>query len=253
MKKNKIIFLLAIIFLALLFTSSKANAGACIYLDRNDMSFYCENSTISWCFFALRGQYYEGQMCCQWEGYPLKTYSPNVQQGCCSKDNTCTSGVIDMGYYANCLVYQCNEGNYECNNGTCETVTTTTTEQVSTTTTIQPTTTTAPPTAIELSSFNVTPNAIKVILEWETETEIDNAGFNLYRSETEDGNYIKINDSLIPAQGSTTQGATYEYVDAGLKNKKTYYYKLEDIDLKGTSTMHGPVSAMPRLIYGIGK
>ena len=29
---------------------------------------------------------------------------------------------------------------------------------------------------------------------------------------------------------------------------KTYYNKLEDIDIYGTSTMHGPVSAEQRLI-----
>ena len=34
-----------------------------------------------------------------------------------------------------------------------------------------------------------------------------------------------------------------------VKNRKTYYYKLEDIDSSGTSTMHGPVSATPRLVY----
>ena len=108
-------------------------------------------------------------------------------------------------------------------------------------------------TLITLSSFTATPKAGKVTLQWGTETEIDNAGFNLYRSETEDGNYTKINSSLIPAQGSSTQGANYEFIDYGLKNGKTYYYKLEDIDLNGTSTMHGPVKATPRLIYGIGK
>jgi hypothetical protein len=32
-------------------------------------------------------------------------------------------------------------------------------------------------------------------------------------------------------------------------NRKTYYYKLEDIDLSGTSTMHGPVYVKPRVIY----
>ena len=58
---------------------------------------------------------------------------------------------------------------------------------------------------------------------------------------------------LIPAQGSSTQGASYEFVDDGVQNRKTYYYKLEDIDLNGKSTMHGPVSATPRLIYGVGK
>ena len=103
----------------------------------------------------------------------------------------------------------------------------------------------------ELSSFTATPKAGKVILQWTTESETDNAGFNLYRSESEDGEYIKINDSLIPAQGSSTQGASYEFIDNDVKNRKTYYYKLEDIDLNGTSTMHGPVSATPRWIFGI--
>ena len=66
----------------------------------------------------------------------------------------------------------------------------------------------------------------------------------------ENGEYIKINNSLIPAEGSSTQGASYEFIDSEVQNRKTYYYKLEDIDLNGTSTMHGPVSATPRLIFG---
>ena len=124
-----------------------------------------------------------------------------------------------------------------------------------TTTTIQQstTTTTAPATLINLSSFTATPKFSKVIMQWSTESEIDNAGFNLYRSETEDGEYIKINDSLISSKGSPTQGASYEFVDRDVKNIKTYYYKLEDIDLSGNSTFHGAVSATPRLIYGVRK
>jgi hypothetical protein len=113
------------------------------------------------------------------------------------------------------------------------------------------TTTTAPSTLINLSSFTATPKFSKVIIQWSTEAETDNAGFNLYRSEAEDGEYIKINNSLIPAQGSPTQGASYEFVDTAVKNRKTYYYKLEDIDINGTSTMHGPKSATPRWFYGI--
>jgi hypothetical protein len=83
--------------------------------------------------------------------------------------------------------------------------------------------------------------------------EIDTAGFNLYRAASADGEYIRINDSLIPAQGSSIQGASYEFIDKDVKNRKTYYYKLEDIDLSGTSTFHGPIAATTRLIYGIRK
>jgi hypothetical protein len=106
-------------------------------------------------------------------------------------------------------------------------------------------------TLITLNSFTATPSDRKVILNWTTESEIDNAGFNIYRAEDEDGEYVKINNSLIPAEGSPTSGATYQFVDNDVKNRRTYYYKLEDIDLNGTSTMHGPVSATPRRVRSV--
>lgn len=107
------------------------------------------------------------------------------------------------------------------------------------------------PTLISLSSFEAVAGSNKVTLEWTTESETDNAGFNIYRSSTSDGSYEKINTELIPAKGSATQGASYKYVDDGVTNRITYYYKLEDIDQAGTGTMHGPASATPRLIFGL--
>jgi hypothetical protein len=106
-------------------------------------------------------------------------------------------------------------------------------------------------TLVTLSSFAATFGTGKVILQWSTAAEIDTAGFNLYRAEKEDGNYVQINAALIPAKGSSTQGASYEFTDANVKNRKTYWYQMEDIDLSGKATMHGPVSATPRLIYGL--
>jgi hypothetical protein len=121
-----------------------------------------------------------------------------------------------------------------------------------TTTTIPVTTTTSTPaTIIKLSSFAAIPKSDRIILEWITESEIDNAGFNLYRSETENGQYTKLNTSLIPAQGSSIQGASYEFDDTSVQNRRTYYYKLEDLDLNGTSTTHGPINATPRWIWGM--
>jgi len=108
-----------------------------------------------------------------------------------------------------------------------------------------------PPTVIELASFAATPKAGQVIFAWSTASEIDNAGFNLYRAESENGQYTKINKLIITAQGSATQGASYEFADSNVQNRKTYYYKLEDIDLNGTATMQGPVNATPRWFFGI--
>jgi hypothetical protein len=37
-------------------------------------------------------------------------------------------------------------------------------------------------------------------------------------------------------------GGTYEWLDADAQPDVTYFYKLEDIDVKGVSTFHGPIS-----------
>ncbi len=95
-------------------------------------------------------------------------------------------------------------------------------------------------TAITLTSFTVTTLQNEILIEWKTDMELDNAGFNIWRSEEVDGEYIKINDSLIQAEGSDYQ---YSFADNAVVKGKTYYYKLEDIDLNGVATLHGPVSA----------
>jgi len=106
------------------------------------------------------------------------------------------------------------------------------------------------PTLISLSSFAATPFSKAVVIEWTTASEIDNAGFNVYRAESEEGPYIKINEDMIFTQGSSTEGSSYEFIDEGLKNRRTYYYQLEDKDFNGQSTFHGAIKATPRWIYG---
>jgi hypothetical protein len=100
-------------------------------------------------------------------------------------------------------------------------------------------------TLIELSSFTAKPLNSAVLLEWATETELDNEGFNLLRSEEEDGKYVKINSYFIPARGEAGFGAEYSYTDYDVENGGTYYYLLEDVDFYGKSKLHGPVSATP--------
>ena len=108
-----------------------------------------------------------------------------------------------------------------------------------------------PTTVIALSSFTVKASNGRAKLAWGTESEIDNAGFNIWRADAADGEYVKLNDEIIPAKGSETNGAKYFYTDHTAKNRKTYFYKLQDIDVYGTSTFHGPVSATPKFLLGI--
>lgn len=173
------------------------------------------------------------------------------KDGACIKSDECPGSMcgnigLCNGYNSCVETGQC-PSHYECKEGVCHTTTTTS----STTTTVSTTTSTDGGDVITLSSFEAIPENKKVTLSWATETEIDNVGFNIYRAEYENGEYIKINTALIPAKGLSTQGAAYEFIDTEVQNRKTYYYKLEDIDLSGTSTMHGPESATPRLIHGI--
>ena len=99
------------------------------------------------------------------------------------------------------------------------------------------------PTLVELISFAAKPGPHNILLSWETASEVDNAGFHLWRSETEGAGYERITDTLIPAEGSPTQGASYKHDDKNVEPGKTYYYKLEDMDTAGSRSYYGPVSA----------
>jgi len=107
-------------------------------------------------------------------------------------------------------------------------------------------------TLIELSSFEAVAGSRQVTLGWSTSSEVENAGFNIYRSES-GGEYGQINAGLIPAEGSPSEGAVYEFVDTDVQNRTPYSYLLEALDVNGTAVQYGPEKATPRLIYGIGR
>lgn len=100
--------------------------------------------------------------------------------------------------------------------------------------------------AVTLASFTAAGGDGQVLLEWETASEINNIGFNLWRSTSEAGSYARLNDSLIPSQAmGSVIGAHYSYTDSDVSNGTTYYYKLESVATDGSSEVHGPISAIP--------
>jgi hypothetical protein len=101
-------------------------------------------------------------------------------------------------------------------------------------------------TAVDLLRFEATGYDDAVLLEWETGSEADNAGFYVYRSESLTGPFERVSSSSVPGQGTSAVGALYRYVDSGLENGKTYYYEIEDFELSGATERHGPVAATPR-------
>ena len=94
---------------------------------------------------------------------------------------------------------------------------------------------------IELASFSAELQRNMIFIEWITESEIDNVGFDLYRSEQPIEGYQKINGSLIPGAGNSTETRNYSFIDDRIECDKIYYYQLIDIDSHGSKRLHGPI------------
>lgn len=77
-----------------------------------------------------------------------------------------------------------------------------------------------------------------VTVQWNTETELNTAGFNLYRSELDQDDYVIVNDILIDSEGSAVSGASYVFVDNTVEAGKTFYYLLEEIQNDGKANRY---------------
>jgi len=95
---------------------------------------------------------------------------------------------------------------------------------------------------VELSRFGAHVESGMVILEWTTQSESENIGFNIYRSDAAQGNYQRLNRAIIQGAGSSSVVRHYRYEDSsGIAAGRSYYYKLGDVSYKGVETLHGPI------------
>jgi hypothetical protein len=83
----------------------------------------------------------------------------------------------------------------------------------------------------------------RIEITWLTETEFDTAGFNVWRSDSPQGEYQKLNDQLIPGAPDASAGAEYRFVDDQVESGKVYYYKLEDVAYDNSLVQHETISA----------
>ncbi len=95
---------------------------------------------------------------------------------------------------------------------------------------------------VQLASFTAESVRGHVVLKWQTQSEIDNLGFNILRSESKDTPFEKINAEIIEGAGNSTSPIDYSFVDDRVQAGHTYYYQLQDINIRGHAAYHGPVS-----------
>lgn len=85
---------------------------------------------------------------------------------------------------------------------------------------------------VELTEFTFVRNGSEVTLEWQTESETNNAGFHVIRDEVELG--------FVEGNGTTTEASNYTFMDQDL-NPGTFTYRLRQVDYDGSVETYGPI------------
>jgi len=97
--------------------------------------------------------------------------------------------------------------------------------------------------AIDLYEFKATPLSDSILIEWETASEFNNAGFFVTRRSNPNNPFEPIS-TFIVAEGNGPIGARYEFSDDDVSVGILYYYVLEDVDTSQIVVTHGPITAM---------
>ena len=95
------------------------------------------------------------------------------------------------------------------------------------------------PLPVSLSSFRPVRDKAtgEVVIRWITQSELNNAGFNILRSETKTGDFQVVNlKGIIPGHGTTSEKHVYTWTDTTAKPNVVYYYQIEDVSLDGKRT-----------------
>ena len=88
---------------------------------------------------------------------------------------------------------------------------------------------------VELSHFRPARDKATgaVVITWSTQSELNNAGFFIKRSQQKDGEFKVINATMIPGAGTTSEKQFYTYTDTTAHPNVVYYYQIEDVSLDG--------------------
>ncbi len=87
--------------------------------------------------------------------------------------------------------------------------------------------------------------------KWSLASEQDNFGFEVYRGDTENGEFVKLNKDPILGAGTTDETQKYQYRDDSIDPCREYWYYVESISTSGvrekfTPTFNAPAKRSPK-------
>ena len=88
---------------------------------------------------------------------------------------------------------------------------------------------------VELSGFGAKRDPLTgaVVITWSTQSELNNAGFFIKRSQQKNGTFVVVNPTMVAGAGTTAEKQSYTYTDATADPNVIYYYQIEDVSLDG--------------------
>jgi uncharacterized repeat protein (TIGR01451 family) len=102
------------------------------------------------------------------------------------------------------------------------------------------------PTVVKMISIDASQWKNNATISWRTSYELDNLGFYVWR-QLADGTKQRVTERIIPGSAlftgrKITNGRSYRVTDKNAPLNTFVQYYVEDVDLKGIHTMHGPVT-----------
>lgn len=99
--------------------------------------------------------------------------------------------------------------------------------------------------AQDASEAEAKDEALKNTLKWTTASEVDNFGFDVFRSESEEGPFEKMTDDPLPGAGTTDEPQSYLWEDLDIEKGKDYFYYIESISMAGVRERFSPIIKAP--------
>ncbi len=100
---------------------------------------------------------------------------------------------------------------------------------------------------VTLTEFTGYEHHGQIVLQWTTESEIENMGFNIYRAAFDSTQKmasqppVLLNRDIIRGAGSSTIKHVYQYTDEKVRLNKSYIYILENVDYSGDVSRSAPL------------